>query len=335
MAQQPPRVPLDGFPAHRGAAPTRRCSGPTRPAWGRGGSAATAADGSTCPPRGGTCYVATSAVAARARAARGGPRRRRHASRPRCSRAWSSRGCASRAARAWPTSRCRGPPTSASPASSRRWSRTTVPQAWARAFAAVDLEGVRYAPALHDRAGARRGAVRRMPATPAGRSTPHRSPAADVPGAPLAMPAPRRMDLTVVRPPRRRIFFSDTLRGEAVLARCMFAITPTTGRFIGWLSLPARRSANASSSRPSASSRIGRGVAKLKRSQVLPPGPNCSPGLAKIRARFATRPRRLRASDRYRKNRPRPDRCRRDASSARRALRLQFARRTDRGSSAR
>jgi hypothetical protein len=29
-------------------------------------------------------------------------------------------------------------------------------------------------------------------------------PAADVPGAPLGMPAPRRMDLTVVRPPRTR-----------------------------------------------------------------------------------------------------------------------------------
>ena len=36
----------------------------------------------------------------------------------------------------------------------------------------------------------------------------------------------------------------------------------------------ARKSLNASSSRLMASSRIGRGVAKLKRSQVSPPGPN-------------------------------------------------------------
>ena len=49
--------------------------------------------------------------------------------------------------------------------------------------------------------------------------------------------------------------------------------------------LRMRKSANASSNRESASSRIGRGVAKLKRSQVSPPGPNCSPGLAKMRAR--------------------------------------------------
>ena len=42
----------------------------------------------------------------------------------------------------------------------------------------------------------------------------------------------------------------------------------------------ARRSRNASSSRSSASARIGRGVAKLKRNQVSPPGPNCGPGLA-------------------------------------------------------
>ena len=45
-----------------------------------------------------------------------------------------------------------------------------------------------------------------------------------------------------------------------------------------------RKSLNASSRRFSASSRIGRGVAKLMRSQVAPPGPNCSPGLTKMRA---------------------------------------------------
>src|SRR5581483_8251152 len=52
--------------------------------------------------------------------------------------------------------------------------------------------------------------------------------------------------------------------------------------------LPPRRSANAASRRRSASSRIGRGVAKLKRSHVSPPGPNCGPGLAKMRARVLT-----------------------------------------------
>ena len=79
----------------------------------------------------------------------------------------------------------------------------TVPQAWARAFAGADLEGVRYAPrfttgpalavALFADSGDAGWPVDAAPLE-----------AADVPGAPLAMPAPRRMDLTVVRPPRTR-----------------------------------------------------------------------------------------------------------------------------------
>ena len=45
------------------------------------------------------------------------------------------------------------------------------------------------------------------------------------------------------------------------------------------------RSAKAASGRRAPA----RGMAKLKRSQVSPPGPNCGPGLAKMRARLATR----------------------------------------------
>ena len=48
-------------------------------------------------------------------------------------------------------------------------------------------------------------------------------------------------------------------------------------------------SSNAASSRAIASSRMGRGVAKLRRSHVAPPGPNCSPGLTNNRARSLIR----------------------------------------------
>ena len=78
-----------------------------------------------------------------------------------------------------------------------------VPQAWARAFAAVDLEGVRYAPRFTT--GPALAVALFGPAGDAGWPDDAAPlPAADVPGAPLAMPAPRRMDLTVVRPPRTR-----------------------------------------------------------------------------------------------------------------------------------
>lgn len=79
-----------------------------------------------------------------------------------------------------------------------------VPQAWARAFDSAGLRGVRYGPrftpgdcsavALFDEGGAQE-----WPADPSP------VPAAQVPGAPTAMPTPRRADLTVVRPPRTRV----------------------------------------------------------------------------------------------------------------------------------
>ena len=78
-----------------------------------------------------------------------------------------------------------------------------------------------------------------------------------------------------------------------------------------------RRSLKASSRRSSASLRIGRGVAKLKRSQVSPPGPNCSPGLAKMRARSLTLAATSWPASRCRRNRPTQDRLRRAASTVR------------------
>lgn len=78
-----------------------------------------------------------------------------------------------------------------------------VPQAWARAFDEAGFGGVRYGPrftpgdssalALFDAEGAADWPV-----------DPDPVPAQQVPGAPAAMPNPRRGDLTVVRPPRTR-----------------------------------------------------------------------------------------------------------------------------------
>ena len=78
-----------------------------------------------------------------------------------------------------------------------------VPQAWARAFDDAGLGGVRYGPrftpgdssalALFDAEGAADWPV-----------DPDPVPAHQVPGAPVALPRPRRSDLTVVRPPRTR-----------------------------------------------------------------------------------------------------------------------------------
>jgi len=78
-----------------------------------------------------------------------------------------------------------------------------VPQAWARAFDEAGFAGVRYGPrftpgdssavALFDEGGAAQWPV-----------DPEPLPAQLVPGAPTALPQPRRSDLTVVRPPRTR-----------------------------------------------------------------------------------------------------------------------------------
>ncbi|SDO94172.1 RES domain-containing protein [Pedococcus dokdonensis] len=78
-----------------------------------------------------------------------------------------------------------------------------VPQAWAQAFDDAGLGGVRYGPrftpgdssavALFDEQGTADWPVDADPV-----------PAQQVPGAPAALPSPRRGDLTVVRPPRTR-----------------------------------------------------------------------------------------------------------------------------------
>ena len=78
-----------------------------------------------------------------------------------------------------------------------------VPQAWARALDEAGFGGVRYGPrftpgdssavALFDAEGAKDWPVDADPVA-----------AQQVPGAPSAMPIPRRGDLTVVRPPRTR-----------------------------------------------------------------------------------------------------------------------------------
>jgi hypothetical protein len=78
-----------------------------------------------------------------------------------------------------------------------------VPQAWARAFDTAGHGGVRYGPrftpgdssaiALFDDEGGKSWPADPDPVL-----------AQQVPGAPKAMPTPRRADLTVVRPPRTR-----------------------------------------------------------------------------------------------------------------------------------
>ena len=78
-----------------------------------------------------------------------------------------------------------------------------VPQAWARAFDAAGIGGVTYGPrfttgdavsyAIFGPAGAADWPVDPQPAA-----------AVEVPGAPVPVDPPRRWDLTVVRPPRTR-----------------------------------------------------------------------------------------------------------------------------------
>ena len=78
-----------------------------------------------------------------------------------------------------------------------------VPQAWARGFDEAGLGGVAYGPrfttgdatslALFDAGGAADWPCDASPV-----------PAAEVPGAPVALDPPRRWDVTVVRPPRTR-----------------------------------------------------------------------------------------------------------------------------------
>ena len=115
--------------------------------------------------------------------------------------------------------------------------------------------------------------------------------------------------------------------------RCVVAITPTTGRFMSALSrsLPANRQMRRRAA-SSASSRIGRGVAKLKRSQRLAARPELLAGAGKDpRALRHPRGDVLGRAAPFRKNRPTPDTCRRAASSARRAPPPRCARRTGRG----
>ena len=201
VAQQPPRVPLRDFPRYRvgtDATLFRAHSASLGPWW-------FCSDGSgrfDLPAPAGTCYVATSAVAAvreRLGVVLGGATSVPAAllegvvvSRLRLPRDRSVANLQmSRAADFGVTREL------------ETMVPYTVPQAWARAFAGADLEGVRYAPrfttgpalavALFADSGDAGWPVDAAPLE-----------AADVPGAPLAMPAPRRMDLTVVRPPRTR-----------------------------------------------------------------------------------------------------------------------------------
>jgi hypothetical protein len=78
-----------------------------------------------------------------------------------------------------------------------------VPQAWARAFDDAGLGGVAYGPRFTTG-----DAVSYAVFGPAGAADwpadPQPVPAAAVPGAPVGMEPPRRWDLTVVRPPRTR-----------------------------------------------------------------------------------------------------------------------------------
>lgn len=78
-----------------------------------------------------------------------------------------------------------------------------VPQAWARGFDDVGLEGVAYGPRFSTG-----DATSFAPFGPAGSADwpvdPSPVRAADVDGAPVALEPPRRWDVTVVRPPRTR-----------------------------------------------------------------------------------------------------------------------------------
>jgi hypothetical protein len=79
-----------------------------------------------------------------------------------------------------------------------------VPQAWARALAEAGLGGVRYGPRFTPGQGS---AVALFGEAGAAGWTddPDAVPARQVQGAPQPLPAPRRADLTVVRPPRTRV----------------------------------------------------------------------------------------------------------------------------------
>ena len=201
VAQQPPRVPLDGFPVHTVRPDTAvfRAHTAGLGPWWFGSDGCGRFD---LPAPSGTCYVATSAVAAlreRIGVVLGGS-----ASVP---AALLERVLVSRLRL---PARRRVADLEATRASDFGVTRELetmvpydVPQAWARAFAAVDLEGVRYAPRFTT--GPALAVALFGPAGDAGWPDDAAPlPAADVPGAPLAMPAPRRMDLTVVRPPRTR-----------------------------------------------------------------------------------------------------------------------------------
>jgi hypothetical protein len=201
VAQQAPHVPLDEFPTHRvGAdAPLFRAHSAGLGPWWFGNDGGGRFDLSA--PRG-TCYVATTAVAAvreRLGVVLGG-----------ATTVPSALLDGAVVSRLRLPQECRVADLQASRAADFGVTREletmvpyTVPQAWAHAFADVDLDGVRYAPrfttgpalavALFGEAGDAGWPADAEPLA-----------AAEVPGAPLAMPAPRRMDLTVVRPPRTR-----------------------------------------------------------------------------------------------------------------------------------
>ncbi|MEO7060434.1 MAG: RES family NAD+ phosphorylase [Lapillicoccus sp.] len=78
-----------------------------------------------------------------------------------------------------------------------------VPQVWARAFHDAGFEGVRYGPRFSTGSASSTavfGAVGSQP----GPVDPSPLPGAEVPDAPVAIEAPRRWDVTVVKPPRTR-----------------------------------------------------------------------------------------------------------------------------------
>ena len=187
---------------HRVGTGRHAVPGPLGRAWGRGGSAATAAGGSTCPPRAAPAtsppapsrrvrerlgVVLGGATSVPGRAARG--RGRLAAAPPARPQRGRPAGVAGRRLRRHPRARDDG-----AVRPSRRPGRAPSPRSTSRASATrrASRPG-RRSPWRCSGLRRRRLAGRRRTAA-----------AADVPGAPLAMPAPRRMDLTVVRPPRTR-----------------------------------------------------------------------------------------------------------------------------------
>ena len=174
VAQQLPRVPLDGFPAHRGRPGRPAVPGPH----GRAGPVVVRQRRlrTLRPARAGRHLLRRhERRRRRAGTARGGPRRLHHASRPRCSRAWWSRGCACRSAR-------RVADLEASRAADfgvTRELETMVPYDRPAGLGAGVRRG-RTSRACATRPASRPGRRSRwrcsgLPVTPAGRSTPHRS----------------------------------------------------------------------------------------------------------------------------------------------------------------